>query len=1053
MPLHYNLVFDMHPSRVRVISHQTYLYQGTETVSETREIELDSHDINVLSVHMYRAANPLGVAVGSPQVGAHPQAKTRDFAEHVKSFKCPTPLEFVVQTDERKLKVTLPEAVSKGDEVVLKIVSECFPDDRNLEGIYFDYTPEGAPQTMITQCQQYGFQRIVPCVDQMASKTYYTTTIIADTGYSKLITNGDLAPGCFNPTTNEPIYQTPTELVSEKDWELLCAGRPEGGNRHGLKYHNHKVNMAPYLFFLGVGTYDAYQRRLEYPDGSDFVLELLCFPGVVKPEHAAASLSALHESVIWTYLECGPEATLHEQERAEIYQLLTKREGLKEKAARAIGSSMGLVSKLTPSGAMQVALAPLASAEEAQSLSADEAIELKAVRTRLAELMTVFKETGYAYIGQIYREIAMENSNYGGMENVGNTTILSSRLTPSEWLADPGYVYMEGVKVHEYYHNINGSQVTGQSPFEIWLNEAVTVHIQRQREAALFGKDYMRLNQVLYANLPSVGPLAADRSPISMAVEPEGFNTTHELVSAMTYSKAPEFVRLCELILGKERFNRGLENYHQKYAYANATTGQWIDEMAALVPKDADGKPTIDLHFCGKAWLKRTGYPTVHVKNVEYNEAAKTYTISLEQTGFTGHEDKADDYPFPIPLDYALVKGGENINEGLFMMTQASERLVVTGVSSPPDFPSIARGWSFFGNTIHEWATEQTLSLQAMTDPDVINRFSAYRSAADKEKARIISELCAGRSDEQVVVGKAYLDLYRFVLESDSLSMSSKALFLAESESIPTRPDLAHRYQELSDAKTVMLRAAWDTHAAIVLNHFQSALSLGTQKASVEHQHEGLAARLLKDVMLSVMCAGLCHRKQPTGSGGFTTKDLFKHAVALLKESPFMSDKTKGLEVILEHFEGDSQRAVILAETKKLWTVHPIGTETYIRTIGAVDSDDAIALTTQLIEEPFFDMALAGHARSVARGWTSHRKRALLDKEGLKFSVVLFLKIGKVNQMSAYSFLSAFGDLEKFDDGIKQVLLQALRDMQTGLDPNKHESLSKQLAIIMNRKH
>jgi len=25
----------------------------------------------------------------------------------------------------------------------------------------------------------------------------------------------------------------------------------------------------------------------------------------------------------------------------------------------------------------------------------------------------------------------------------------------------------------QYYHNINGSQVTGESPFEIWLNEAV----------------------------------------------------------------------------------------------------------------------------------------------------------------------------------------------------------------------------------------------------------------------------------------------------------------------------------------------------------------------------------------------------------------------------------------------------------------------------------------------------------------------------------------------------------------------------------------------------
>ncbi len=111
----------------------------------------------------------------------------------------------------------------------------------------------------------------------------------------------------------------------------------------------------------------------------------------------------------------------------------------------------------------------------------------------------------------------MQNSDYGGMENVGNTTILSSRIAPSQHLPDLGcacrhmspatcsrYIYMEGVKIHEYYHNIvrrarpahrsfpvcvvswrrqNGSQVTGLTPFEIWLNEAVTVYVQRLREA------------------------------------------------------------------------------------------------------------------------------------------------------------------------------------------------------------------------------------------------------------------------------------------------------------------------------------------------------------------------------------------------------------------------------------------------------------------------------------------------------------------------------------------------------------------------------------------
>ena len=66
------------------------------------------------------------------------------------------------------------------------------------------------------------------------------------------------------------------------------------------------------------------------------------------------------------------------------------------------------------------------------------------------------------------------------MENVGNTTITTNRIMPFPQITDPAFEYMARVKVHEYHHNQNGSEVTGQSPFEIWLNEAVTVHIEEQ---------------------------------------------------------------------------------------------------------------------------------------------------------------------------------------------------------------------------------------------------------------------------------------------------------------------------------------------------------------------------------------------------------------------------------------------------------------------------------------------------------------------------------------------------------------------------------------------
>ena len=85
------------------------------------------------------------------------------------------------------------------------------------------------------------------------------------------------------------------------------------------------------------------------------------------------------------------------------------------------------------------------------------------VRAELKTLIAAWTKTGYKYTGSVYREIAMINSNYGGMENVGNTTIISSRITADHHQTDGGYMYMEGVKVHEYYHNL-----VRQEPAVLW---------------------------------------------------------------------------------------------------------------------------------------------------------------------------------------------------------------------------------------------------------------------------------------------------------------------------------------------------------------------------------------------------------------------------------------------------------------------------------------------------------------------------------------------------------------------------------------------------------
>ena len=108
------------------------------------------------------------------------------------------------------------------------------------------------------------------------------------------------------------------------------------------------------------------------------MLELLCFEDLVKHQDAEAAVRALHDSVMWVYLSTGPEAHLHEGERRRLYELVKRREELKE----AEGGVKGAKSE-----------------------------ELAAVRAECAQLIKAWKKTGYKYTGAVYREIAMENSD------------------------------------------------------------------------------------------------------------------------------------------------------------------------------------------------------------------------------------------------------------------------------------------------------------------------------------------------------------------------------------------------------------------------------------------------------------------------------------------------------------------------------------------------------------------------------------------------------------------------------------------------------------------
>ncbi len=215
--------------------------------------------------------------------------------------------------EKNRLIIKLPHKVDKGERFFVRTFTRCFPSDHVLEGIYKDTTPPGAPQQYISQCQQWGFQRIMPIFDDCRAKCTMTTTIEADSAYTHLISNGNVS-SLLNPE-GQPVPKK---------------GSP---GRQVITFEN-AVPMAPYLFLVCAGTWDTLADAVTYPSGRTVRLEYLVPPGAV--DNVRIPMEILKASVLW-----------------------------------------------------------------------------------------IRKTQDYEYTGDAYRTICMNKSNFGGMENVGNTTIVT----------------------------------------------------------------------------------------------------------------------------------------------------------------------------------------------------------------------------------------------------------------------------------------------------------------------------------------------------------------------------------------------------------------------------------------------------------------------------------------------------------------------------------------------------------------------------------------------------------------------------------------------------
>ena len=493
--------------------------------------------------------------------------------------------EVLLDCDGKKVPYALDRTYAPGERFTVDVAHTCHPDDRHLEGIYRDVTPPGHPQQYMSQCQQYGFQRILPVIDDCTAKCTFRTTLEGDARYTHLISNGDRV----------------SDVTAD--------------GRRTVVYENRKP-MAPYLFIACAGTWDVLAAEVEYPDTHRHIrLEYLVPPGHV--EGARVPMDILKRSILFQH-----------------------------------------------------------------------------------EL------TGFEYPYETYRTICMEKSLYGGMENTGNTTIITEAALIDDTISDKRLVYAHGVIPHEFEHSHCGSGVTMETVFDMWLNEAYTVNVERAFLARAFGAAFARRMEI-DALRETGGAFAEEEGGAASAVVREGVNDPDEVVDAITYDKAPEVLNTLRNLIGAEAYDAAWREYFRRFDGGNANTDDFLD-----VFRETTGR---DVAALMRPWLFDAGHPTVTAR---WSWADGALTVDL-----------ARDKDYVIPVPYALVKDGKDVATGTFVLD--GPRQLFSTRCPKPDFISWNRGCGFYGVFVTEVA-EAELALQARTDPDGGNRVEAMRMLRDK---------------------------------------------------------------------------------------------------------------------------------------------------------------------------------------------------------------------------------------------------------------------------------------------------------------------------------
>ncbi len=593
---------------------------------------------------------------------------------------------------------------------------------------------------------------------------------------------------------------------------------------------------------------------------------------------------------------------------------------------------------------------------------------------------------GREYDLDIFMVVAVSDFNMGAMENKG-LNIFNDRyvLASPETATDGDYAAIEAIIAHEYFHNWTGNRITCRDWFQLSLKEGLTVFRDQEFTADQRSRPVKRISDVRALRAHQ---FVEDAGPLAHPVRPETYREINNFYTGTVYEKGAEVVRMLKVLLGAEKFRKGMDLYFSRHDGQAATVEQFIQCFADV--------SDLDMPLFMR-WYSQAGTPEV-TANGRWDAASRTYRLDVTQAVLSTPGQPVKQ-PMLIPLVLALVgadgrdlplklSDGRAVERGVLILTKPVESFVFASIGERP-VASLNRGFSapvkLTANT-----TAEELDFLAARDNDPFNRWQAVQTLATR---LLLDHVAAQRSGAAPLSPDGLLGALAAILGDERLEPA----FVAQALILPGEADIAREIGHDIDPDAIFsarkrLRAAIGQRLATQLSD-----TYGRMRDNGPYRPDAISAgkRSLKNVCLDLLAAD-------------GNEKGIERAAHQYESANNMTDRMAALGTLSLH--DIAQRETAITDFYRRYSADPLILDKWFALQAGIPEPQALDRVRSLTAHPAFSLANPNRVRALIGTFAQVNATQFnrSDGEGFAFVAEKVLVLDERNPQVAARLLAAF---------------------------------------------